>query len=199
VKVIAHSHEAPCNAAGQDRDRRGRPRPRRMSSRRHGGAKDAVLNAFSEMLIGQDPFDIDKLTTQMMWPVSYLGGNRGIAVHGVMGCEVALWDLTGKLLGMPVRKILSGGAFTNKVRAYWTMQPRNMLDPASCREWANYIKGSVQKRTAAKCFRLSSRKGGSRLNRRMSNEELDRNVKAFSNVRDAVGPYFEIALHCHWE
>jgi L-alanine-DL-glutamate epimerase-like enolase superfamily enzyme len=32
-------------------------------------------------------------------------------------------DLTGKLLGMPVRKILSGGAFTDKVRAYWTMQP----------------------------------------------------------------------------
>jgi L-alanine-DL-glutamate epimerase-like enolase superfamily enzyme len=74
-----------------------------------------------------------------------------------------------------------------------------MLDPASCREWAEYIKGSVQKWTAAKCFRLSSREGGSPLNRRMSNEELDTNVKAFSNVRDAVGPYFEIAVHCHWE
>ena len=34
------------------------------------GAKDAVLNAFRGMLIGQDPFDIDKLTTQMMWRVS---------------------------------------------------------------------------------------------------------------------------------
>lgn len=163
------------------------------------GAKDVVLNAFREMLIGQDPFDIDKLTTQMMWRVSYLGGNHGIAVHAVTGCEVALWDLTGKLLGMPVRKILSGGAFTDKVRAYWTMQPRNMLDPASCREWADYIKGSAQKWTAAKCFRVSSREGGSPLNRRMSNEELDMNVKAFSNVRDAVGPYFEIAVHCHWE
>jgi gluconate/galactonate dehydratase len=54
------------------------------------GAKDAVLNAFREMLIGQYPFDIDKLTTHMMWRVSHLGGNHGIAVHGVMGCEVAL-------------------------------------------------------------------------------------------------------------
>ena len=89
------------------------------------GAKDAVLNAYRQMLIGQDPFDIDKLTTQMMWRVSYLGGNHGIAVHGVTGVEIALWDLTGKLLGMPVRKILSGGAFTDKVRAYWTGSPRN--------------------------------------------------------------------------
>lgn len=163
------------------------------------GAKDAVLNAFRGMLIGQDPFDIDKLTTQMMWRVSYLGGNHGVAVHGVTGVEVALWDLTGKLLGMPVRKILSGGAFTDKVRAYWTGSPRNMFDPASCREWADYIKSSVQKWTAAKVDLRSNRPGGQPLNRRMSNEDLDRNVQGFTNVREAVGSSFEIAVHCHWE
>jgi L-alanine-DL-glutamate epimerase-like enolase superfamily enzyme len=54
------------------------------------GTKDVVLNAFREMLIGQDPFDTDKLTTQMMWRVSYLGGNHGIAVHGFTGAEIAL-------------------------------------------------------------------------------------------------------------
>ena len=66
------------------------------------GAKDTVLNAFRTMLIGQDPFDIDKLTTQMAWRTSYLGGYHGAAMHAVTGCEVALWDLTGKLLGLPV-------------------------------------------------------------------------------------------------
>jgi L-alanine-DL-glutamate epimerase-like enolase superfamily enzyme len=63
------------------------------------GAEDVVLNGFRNMLIGQDPFDIGKLTTQMMWRVSYLGGNHGIAVHGVTGVEIALWDLTGQLRG----------------------------------------------------------------------------------------------------
>lgn len=163
------------------------------------GAKDTVLNAFRQMLIGKDPFDIDKLATQMAWRVSYLGGYHGAGMHAVTGCEVALWDLTGKLLGLPVRKILAGGAFTDKVRAYWTFQPRNMLDPNSCKEWVNYIKGSVQKWTAAKCFRISSRPGGSELNRRLTLEELDKNVQAFTNVREAAGPYFEIAVHCHWE
>jgi L-alanine-DL-glutamate epimerase-like enolase superfamily enzyme len=163
------------------------------------GAKDAVLNAFRSMLIGQDPFDIDKLTTQMMWRVSYLGGNHGIAVHGVTGVEIALWDLTGKLLGMPVRKILSGGAFTNKVRAYWTGSPQNMFDPASCKTYADYIKGSVQKWTAAKIDHRSNREGGSQLNRRMTNQDLDRNVQGFTNIREAVGPDFEMAIHCHWE
>ncbi len=163
------------------------------------GAKDAVLNAFRQMLIGQDPFDIERLTNQMMWRVSYLGGNGGIAVHAVTGTEIALWDLAGKLLGLPVRKILAGGAYTNKVRAYWTSAPKNMLDPASCREWAAYIKRSVQKWTAAKVTIISNRPGGMALNRRMSNQELKTNVQAFTNVREAVGDDFEIAVHCHWE
>ena len=162
-------------------------------------AKDVVLNAFRRMLIGQDPFDIERLTSQMMFRVSYLGGNSGIGIHAITGTEVALWDLTGKLLGMPVRKILSGGAYTNRVRAYWTSQPRNMLDPASCKEWADYIKNSVQKWTAAKPFRLSRRPGGEALNRQLSNAELKNNVRGFTNIREAVGDDFEIIVHCHWE
>jgi L-alanine-DL-glutamate epimerase-like enolase superfamily enzyme len=163
------------------------------------GAKDVVLNAFRQMLIGQDPFDIERLTVQMMSRVSYLGGNHGISVHAVTGTEIALWDLVGKLTGLPARKILSGGCYTDKVRAYWTSAPRNMLDPASCREWAAYIRGSVQKWTAAKPTIVSRRPGGMALNRRMSDDELRTNVKAFTNVREAVGDDFEIVVHCHWE
>jgi L-alanine-DL-glutamate epimerase-like enolase superfamily enzyme len=162
-------------------------------------AKDVVLNAFRRMLIGQDPLDIERLTSQMMFRVSYLGGNGGIGVHAVTGTEVALWDLAGKLLGVPVRKILSGGAYTNQVRAYWTSQPRNMLDPASCKEWVDYIKQSTQKWTAAKPFRLSRRPGGEALNRQLSNAELKNNVRGFTNIREAVGDDFEIIVHCHWE
>lgn len=163
------------------------------------GAKDVVLNAFRQMLIGQDPFDIERLTSQMMFRVSYLGGNGGIGIHAVTGVETALWDLTGKLLGMPVRKILSGGAYTNQVRAYWTSGPRNMLDPAVCKEWVDYVKQSVQKWTAAKPFRISRRPGGEALNRRLTNAELKNNVQGFSNLRQAAGDDFEIIVHCHWE
>ena len=131
--------------------------------------------------------------------VSYLGGNAGIALHAITGCEIALWDLTAKILGMPLRKILGGGCFTDKVRAYWTSAPRDMSDPASCREWIDYIRQSVQKWTAAKVTIKSNRAGGMALNRRLTNSELEMNVKAFTNVREAAGDEFEIAVHCHWE
>jgi L-alanine-DL-glutamate epimerase-like enolase superfamily enzyme len=163
------------------------------------GAKDVVLNAFRQILINQDPFDIERLVNVMKFRVSYLSGNGGIALHAITGCEIALWDLTGKLLGMPLRKILAGGCFTDRVRAYWTSAPRNMLDPVSCREWVDYINQSVQKWTAAKVTIISQRQGGMAQNRRLSSAELETNVKAFNNVREAVGKTFEIVVHCHWE
>ena len=163
------------------------------------GAKDVVLNAFRQILIGQDPFDIEMLTTRIRWRVSYLGGNGGIGIHAVTGCEVALWDLVGKLLNMPLRKILGGGCYTDKVRAYLTSQPRNMLDKSVCREWIDYVNNSVQKWTAAKPFRISRRPGGEALSRRLSHTELKTNIEAFSNLREAAGDDFEIVVHCHWE
>jgi L-alanine-DL-glutamate epimerase-like enolase superfamily enzyme len=163
------------------------------------GAKDVVLNAFRQILVKQDPFDIARLTQLMKWRVSYLGGSGGIGIHAVTGCEIALWDLVGKLLNMPLRKILGGGCYTNRVRAYLTSQPRNMLDPAVCKEWIDYIHGSVQKWTAAKPFRISGRPGGSELNRRLTQAELKTNIRAYTNLREAAGDDFEIIVHCHWE
>ena len=162
------------------------------------GAKDVVMNAFRDLLIGQDPFDIERLTHAMKFRVSYLGGNGGIGMHAVTGCEIALWDVVGKILNKPLRKILGGGCFTDKVRAYLTSQPRNMLDKTVCAEWIDYVNNSVQKWTAAKPFRISRRPGGEK-NRRLSHAELKTNIQAFSNLREAAGDDFEIIVHCHWE
>lgn len=164
------------------------------------GAKDVIENAFKQILVKQDPFNISRLTEQMKFRISYLGGNGGIGMHAVTGCEIALWDLVGKLLSMPLRKILGGGCYTDRVRAYLTSGPTDMLDPASCREWIDYINQSVQKFTAAKPMRITQqRPGGSALNRRLTSSELDGNSKAFANLREAVGLEFEIIVHCHWE
>src|SRR5699024_10493070 len=36
-------------------------------------------------------------------------------------------------------------------------------------------------------------------NRRLSNEEVNRNEEGFANLREAVGWEFDFAVHCHWE
>ncbi len=46
----------------------------------------------------------------------YFGG-RGIAIHAISGVDIALWDLKGKALGVPVSALL-GTPVRDRVRAY---------------------------------------------------------------------------------
>jgi L-alanine-DL-glutamate epimerase-like enolase superfamily enzyme len=76
----------------------------------------AVTAGLRELLIGEDPFETEKLWHKMYTQNIY-SGRRGIAIHAMSGIDMALWDIKGKALGMPVWKLLGGG-FHSKIRAY---------------------------------------------------------------------------------
>ncbi|HEX4029751.1 MAG TPA: mandelate racemase/muconate lactonizing enzyme family protein [Terracidiphilus sp.] len=68
------------------------------------------------LLIGEDPFDVERL-----WHKMYMGsvyyGRRGAAMQVISGIDIALWDIVGKKIGEPVYKLL-GGAYRDQVRPY---------------------------------------------------------------------------------
>ncbi len=67
------------------------------------------------LVIGEDPFNIEKLW-QKMWIASYVGGKElNVAMTGI---ETALWDIVGKALQTPVYNLLGGKCF-DKVRLYY--------------------------------------------------------------------------------
>ncbi len=76
----------------------------------------AVAGGLRHLLIGEDPFD-----TERLWDKLYRGsiyyGRRGAVIHAISGIDIALWDLKGKALGIPVWKLL-GGSFRSEIRAY---------------------------------------------------------------------------------
>ena len=161
------------------------------------GAKDIVQSVCKPILMGQDPLDLAYLVFKMSTRTSYYGGNHGIATHAITGVEMAMWDLIGKITEQPVRKILGGGSQVNEVRAYASSRPRNMMDMDSCKEFATLMKS--QGWTACKSD-IDRDQSWNRLdNRRISNIGVDKIVKGFSNMREALGPEFDIAVHCHWE
>lgn len=69
------------------------------------------------LLVGEDPMHIERLWQKMM--SSIMGhGMTGVVGFGAMtGIEMALWDLKGKVLGVPVWNLL-GGKLRDKVRVY---------------------------------------------------------------------------------
>lgn len=161
------------------------------------GAKDVVLNVCKPILLGQDPFDLERLVFKMSTRTSYYGGNHGMATHAITGVECAMWDIIGKLTDQPVHKILGGGSHVDQVRTYVSTGPRDMLSRDSCTEFAERMRQHGW--TAAKVNILRDQRWNELDNRRISNREVDRNAAGFQNLRDAVGLDFDIAVHCHWE
>ena len=52
-----------------------------------------------------------------MYRGNIYGGRRGVGLHAMSGIDMALWDIKGKALGLPVWKLLGGG-FHRKIRCY---------------------------------------------------------------------------------
>lgn len=77
-----------------------------------------VSHTLAPLLLGQDPFD-----REMLWERMYAKmrdyGQKGIPVDAISGIDIALWDLMGKALNLPIHKLL-GGALRDKVMAYAT-------------------------------------------------------------------------------
>ncbi|MCC6859211.1 MAG: mandelate racemase/muconate lactonizing enzyme family protein [Bryobacterales bacterium] len=69
-----------------------------------------------QVVLGEDPFETEKLWHKM-YRANIYGGRRGVGLHAISGIDMALWDIKGKALGLPVWKLLGGG-FHQKVRCY---------------------------------------------------------------------------------
>lgn len=79
-----------------------------------------VANVLKPLLIGMDPTEIDAI-----WDKAYVRGGhkefgtRGIGVVALSGVDIALWDILGKVRGVPLYQLL-GGKCRDKVPVYAT-------------------------------------------------------------------------------
>src|SRR5215470_11324357 len=170
------------------------------------GVSEQILS-IKPWLVGKDPLEIDTLYTGLGVGTKDLSGTRtdGSAhnfLRAASGIEMALWDLAGKVLSVPTSTLL-GGKFRNRVRVYDHAAPRNMLDKASCREWAQKVKEDPAGFTAHKFgfphTSLKTDDGRDPSNRLLSTKELIQIRKGFENCREAIGWDHDIMVHNHWE
>jgi len=75
-----------------------------------------ICRGLAECVVGQDPFEIDRLIHRMV-EGSIFFGRQGAVIQAMSGIEIALWDIVGKATKRPVYQLLGGG-FRKKFRAY---------------------------------------------------------------------------------
>ncbi|MGX5717243.1 L-talarate/galactarate dehydratase [Arthrobacter sp. MAHUQ-56] len=87
------------------------------SKRAGGPAQYAHAKEVAEGLIGEDPNDIAKIYTKLLWAGASVG-RSGVATQALAAVDIALYDLKAKRAGLPLAKFL--GSYRDSVRTYNT-------------------------------------------------------------------------------
>jgi L-alanine-DL-glutamate epimerase-like enolase superfamily enzyme len=152
------------------------------------GRELAIVGAiehFKPLLIGQDPF-----RTEHLWQMLFRGGffpAQRILSAAISAVDIALWDIKGKALGVPVYELL-GGRVRDKVVCY----THNAGHPS---EVAPVVESCLQtKEEGWKFARLGLPDEGDVLEPRRA---VLTAIKQIQAVREAVGDEIEIVLDVH--
>ena len=141
-----------------------------------------ILAKLAGHVVGQDP-----LAYERIWDVLYRQdrhARKGYEMMAISAVDCALWDLRGKLLGLPVYRLL-GGPTRERVDCYASMLG-NSLDPGLVRARAQAI--VEQGYRAQKWFFRYGPSDGL--------EGMAANVALVRTVREAVGPTIDIMFDC---
>jgi galactonate dehydratase len=139
----------------------------------------AAIQEHERFLVGKDPTDIELLWQGMYRNPRWRGGP--ILNSAISAVEIALWDIVGQALGVPIYKLL-GGAARSRIRMY--------LDVGSTPE--GYLQAKELGFTAAKCTPVAPLKDAIRPAASVRDA-----VKRLTAIRKAVGDDFDIAVDVH--
>jgi L-talarate/galactarate dehydratase len=87
------------------------------SKRAGGPAQYAHAKEVAEGIVGEDPNDIGKIYTKLLWAGASVG-RSGVATQALAAIDIALYDLKAKRAGLPLAKLL--GSYRDSVQTYNT-------------------------------------------------------------------------------
>lgn len=173
------------------------------------GVKEAIVKGLKPLIIGEDPLNIDRLYHLMYRLMAGYHSIAGTVVAAISGIEIALWDIKGKALGIPIYSLL-GGKFRDNVRIYCDSGKGDKYTPESYAELAREVKKlhfTAYKFDIDGLFTLFGTeyyKGTpgnelkDRFNRCLSSLDLAHMVEIVKAIRTELGERIELALDCHW-
>src|SRR5436305_11843902 len=68
----------------------------------------SLVRSFRHFLIGQNPLNVDAIWERLRTAGIFAGAQGGQYVTALTGVEIALWDVAGKALGVPIYQLLGG-------------------------------------------------------------------------------------------
>jgi galactonate dehydratase len=78
---------------------------------------DKAIRELAHFLIGENPFDIERLWLKLYDVLHGHGVTGSVRGGAISAIDMALWDIKGKALGVPVYELL-GGKLRDRIRVY---------------------------------------------------------------------------------
>src|SRR5690554_1138752 len=169
-----------------------------------GEAVDAIHGTYhmvkrmGAMIAGQNPLNPNRIAEQIRKGAFFGGAQSGVFVAVLTAIETALWDLTGKVFGVPVYQLL-GGKFRDKLRVYCDTALYTSTNPSPS-DYAEAAKGAVAAGYTAVKFDVDDARDPNKYDRynwTASPAEIDRMYNAIATVRQEVGPNIDICVDMH--
>ncbi|MEM8814525.1 MAG: enolase C-terminal domain-like protein [Pseudomonadota bacterium] len=155
----------------------------------------AAIEAHKRYLVGKDPAEIERHWRGMFIGPRYRGGP--VLMSALSAVEIALWDILGQALGQPIWQLL-GGKARDKVRLYChegylerishTRKRRAKSDAEALDLWRQ------KKEEGWTCVKGGFYSGGKPIDHRVA---VRRGIEHLAEVRDLVGPDFDIIVEAH--
>ncbi len=157
-----------------------------------------LVKMFGERIKGKSPLNVHRLFEDIRRSGFFEGAQSGMYIAVLTAVESALWDLTGKALGLPVYQLL-GGKFRDKIRVYCdTALYQNRLPTP--KDFADKALEAKKMGFNAIKFDLDQRDDPSKYdqyNWTASPGELQRMYDQVAAARQAVGPLIDICIDMH--
>ncbi|MBY0374198.1 MAG: hypothetical protein K2Q23_09410 [Bryobacteraceae bacterium] len=131
-----------------------------------------MTDHLAKLLVGKDPMEIER-NWDICWRSTMNYGRMGVTMNAISGVDIALWDIAGKTLGVPVYQLI-GGAVKPRVPAYCT---------------GNDIEQHVE--YGFKMLKLAIAHGPAD-----GREGMKKNLELVKRARKALGEDGEIMLDC---
>jgi galactonate dehydratase len=154
-----------------------------------------IVQGFRFSLMNQDPLNVEAIWERIRTTGVFSGAQAGQFVTALTAVEIALWDLTGKALGIPIYQLM-GGKMRDKIRVYIDSAVESRDDPQSKPFIARIVEEGW---TMAKIDVDDARDPArfDRVNWTANNIEMDHMLDKIAFMRETLPKNIELAVDMH--
>jgi galactonate dehydratase len=157
-----------------------------------------VIKNFGRSLRNRNPLDVNRIFEDIRKGGIFNGAQGGMFIAALSAVEIALWDIAGKALGVPLYRLL-GGKFRDRIRVYYDTVFYAVRSPGP-QNYKDAAKEGISKGFTALKYDVDEAGDPNKYDRAnwtASPAELQRMEDQIAAAREAAGPKIDICVDLH--